>query len=203
VDALPPPQPPREPAAATYLAATDIRPRNEEERRLCAKASNPDWLYLGGLLALDVGSVLLHPQIKYNESQAVRTFGAGFIGLSWGATLGGGVLALPTCKPYWAPGAPPEGDVRRGWPLTLALATVAAGTSPLIVGIVTGSLPRNWSFEERSSRLWLAAGSGFAGALLPHIPFLSPKTTRAARELERLRVDPTVGGAQVTYTVRF
>lgn len=154
-------------------------------------------------MALDVGSILLHPQLKYNASQFARTLGPAAIGLTFGATIGGGMLSLPSCDPNWAPGAPPEGDARARWPVALALAGVSAAVAPLVTGIVTGGLDRTWTFTERSSRMWVAAGSGFVGALLPYIPALSPKTLRAARELERLRIEPTVGGVAAGYTLRF
>jgi hypothetical protein len=167
-------------------------------------------LYLGGLLTLDVVSIGLHPTLKYNPSQGARTFGAGFIGFSWGATLGGGVLTLPACDPNWVSTPPPEGDFRQVWPIALAIATLSAGTAPILVGITTGGLPRNWTYSERSSRMWIAAGAGFIGSLLPYVPALSPAPWAAKRELERLRVEPmvresagTIDGAYATYTRAF
>jgi hypothetical protein len=44
-------------AGGTYAYAPgDIYPRTDRERDLCDRASRPDWLYLGGLAALDVGA---------------------------------------------------------------------------------------------------------------------------------------------------
>jgi hypothetical protein len=196
------PQPP----AAHFSAPTDIHPRTPEERELCERASRPDWIYLAGLLSLDVASILVHPTLKQNESPAIRTLGAGFIGFSWGATLGGGALTLPACDPNWVWSAPPEGDVRSGWPLTLALSLVATTTAPFIVGVVTGPLPGTWTYTERSTRLYFAGGAALLGSLLPHIPvpILSPVPFRAARELENLRFAPMEGGgAMGLYTTRF
>lgn len=191
------------PPAARFVAPGDLGPRTDEERQLCEKAARPDFLYLGGLLALDVGAVLAHPWLKYAPTQGERALGPMFIGLAWGATLGGGVLATPQCDPLAAPVGPPEGEIRKRWPLTIAVSTIAAATAPFITGIVTGPLDRRWTYGERSSRMWLAALSGLTGSLLPHIPFLSPKPYRAVRQLERLRVEPNVAGVGVSYTLTF
>lgn len=209
MDAVPPSPPAvvspaaQQPPAAHFIAATDIRPRAGKEQELCERASHTDWLYLSGLVALDVGAIALHPALKFDSSQFIRTLGPAFIGLTWGATLGGAPLTRPACDPTWVWSPPPEGDVRARWPLALAMSGLAAATAPLLVGIVTGNLDSEWSFSERSSRLWIAAGSGFIGSFLPYIPALSPRPWRAARELEHLRAMPVVGGAMGTYSFTF
>lgn len=191
------------PPAARFTAAGQIAPQNDEERDLCERGSSPDYLYLGGLLALDVAAIAVHPTLKQDDHQIVRTLGSGFIGLSWGATLGGAPLTLPTCDRTWVYGPPPEGDIRARWPFALALSLAAATTAPIIVGITTGPLPSQWTYGERSSRLWIAAGTGAIGSLLPYVPVLSPRTWRAGKELERLRFAPIEGGAYGVYTVAF
>lgn len=210
-DAAPPSPPalvapaPPPPPAAQFAAATDIRPRDAEEKALCARASHADWFYLGGLVALDVVSIVAHATLKQDESSTVRTLGAGFIGLTWGATIGGAVLALPACEPHYVPSPPPEGIVRSRWPLAIAVSMIATTTAPFVVGIVTGPLPSTWTYTERSSRLYVAAGAGLVGSILPYIPIpiLSPVPYRAARELERLRFAPLEGGGMGVYTTRF
>lgn len=192
-----------QPPAAGFASATDIRPRTDEEKELCARGSNPDWLYLSGLVALDVGSIVAHAWLKQEESQFVRTLGAGFIGFSWGATLGGGRLSIPTCDRNWVWSPPPEGEVRSHWPLTLALTAISAVSAPFVVGVVTGPLPINWTYSERTSRLYFASGAAALGSLLPHLSFLSPAPWRAKRELERIRYTPMVGGGVASYTLTF
>jgi hypothetical protein len=49
----------------------------------------------------------------------------------------------------------------------------------------------------------MAGGVAFTGALLPYVPFLSPKTWRAARELQNLRAATDGKSAYVGYTLRF
>ena len=187
----------------SLVAPTDLHPRPDEERDLCSRASHPDWLYLGGLVALDVDAILLHPTLKQEDSQAVRALGPGLLGLTWGATLGGAVLSRPTCDPNFVWSAPPDGDVRSSWPLATALALVSAATAPLLVGIVTGPLSTQWEYPERSSRLWISAGAGAIGSLLPRIPWIAPAPHRAGLELERLRLEPQKSGATATVTWRF
>lgn len=110
---------------------------------------------------------------------------------------------MPKCHPQYAGGAPPEGDVRSSLPLALGLATLAGVTAPILVGIETGSLAPSWTTEERVMRLVTAGLAGFAGALIPYIPFLAPPNWRAAKELERLRVAPLDRGAWIGWTATF
>ena len=81
VDSAPPPPPPSPPAYV--YAATDERPRTPEEQKLCAKASDPDWLYLGALVALDAGAVVLDwdPDVQNSSSGVVRFTGPVALGL--------------------------------------------------------------------------------------------------------------------------
>lgn len=206
MDALPPSPPAvvAEPPAAHFIAASDIRPRNDEEKEICERGSRPDWLYLGGLVALDVVSIGIHPTLKQNDTQMLRYAASGFIGLTWGATIGGAPLTLPTCDPHWVWSSPPEGEVRARWPLALALSLAATATAPFVVGITTGPLPLGWDYTERATRMWIAAGSGLVGSLLPYVPALSPRTLNAARELERIRFGPMAGGGGfATYQLTF
>jgi hypothetical protein len=173
----------------------DIAPRTGRERELCDRASRPDWLYLGGLLLLDVGALWVgtSDSVKYSDSVPVRTSGAAFIGLTWGATLGGSWLALPKCSPRWLESPPREGEVGATWPLALSIALLAGATAPLVNGIAIGNAPVEWSTFEREMHVAVAAVFGFGGALLPYV--LPPRTLSAARELEHIRIEPLVTGA--------
>ncbi len=196
----PPPPPPTPPA---YVwAATDIGPRSQEERDLCNKARHPDWLYLGGLVLADVASIYLDTQVfKASGEPGVRFFGPAVVGLSVGATIGGGYLALPKCSNTWAYNAPPEGDVRHDWPIALALAGLSAGVAPIVFGVETGPWQPDWTTTERSMRIVVASVSGFTGALLPYL--LPPKTWRAAKQLEHLRAGGDQQGAFIGYSIKF
>ncbi len=207
MDAAPPPaSPPNDPPAYVY-APSDIYPVGERERDLCAKADHPDWIYLGGLLALDVGSIWLNGRLMLNQDSAgLRLLGPAAVGFSWGATIGGGYLALPKCDPHWVTYAPREGDVRATWPLALTLALVGGMMGATITGVVTtaASTPEElkiWSTEERAARLWIAGGMGFIGALVPYL--LPPQTWRASRELAHIRATADSHGAYLNYSVAF
>lgn len=200
LDTLPPPTIP-DPPAYVY-GPSSIYPHEGREKDLCESASSPDWLYLAGLVALDVGAIWVQSATKYQPGTAVRLVGPGLVGLTWGATLGGGYLALPKCDPHWVGFAPREGKVRKSWPLALSIALLGGVTAPVIVGIANGfAVPLDWTTEERSARVLISGGLGFVGALLPYV--LPPKTWSAAKELERIRADVTAKGAFVTYGVRF
>lgn len=191
MDSLPP-----EPPPLYAFAPGDIYPVGAREKELCDAADHPDWLYLGALLALDAGSIYLNSAVKFEDAAWKRQLGPAAIGLSWGATIGGGYLAMPKCEPHWVPTAPREGQVRSRWQLALSLALASSISAPFIMGIATGyPLPDNWSTEERSMRLVVSSSLGFVGALLPYV--LPPRTWRAARELERIRLSG--GGSNGTY----
>jgi len=198
LDALPP-----SPPASYSYAPGDIYPRGSREEDLCATASHADWIYLGALVALDVGSFYWgsRDEFKFDPSWVKRYTGPAMIGLTWGATLGGGYLALPKCEPHWVSHAPREGGVRASWPIALSLALLAGATAPIVNGIAVGycndsrcqgGLPGFWSDEERSMHLVVAGVAGFGGALLPYL--LPPRTWSAAKELEHLRVGADARG---------
>jgi hypothetical protein len=215
LDSLPP-EPPVPPAV---YAPGDIYPRGPRERELCAAAGRPDWLYLGGLLALDVGAIALGTSqaIKYFAGStpgavAVRLSGPAAIGLTWGATVGGAWLALPACDARWVGEMPREGAVRATWPVALSLALLAAATAPIVNAIAIGGcdassatcqggLPADWTTLEREMHVVTAAIAGFGGALLPYV--LPPRTWAAAREIDRLRFGAGGRGAYVGYAVAF
>jgi hypothetical protein len=180
-------------------APGDIYPRGDRERDLCATAGRPDWLYLGALTLLDVGSIAFasNGTVKYAEDPGsgfsrpaafALTWGAPTaVGLTWGATVGGAWLAMPKCSPSWVGEAPPEGGIRETWPVAFAFALLAGATAPIVNGIAIGStLPDSWSDEERVGHLIAAGVAGFVGALVPYL--VPPRTWSAARELERLRL---------------
>jgi hypothetical protein len=176
-------------------------PHPEEQARLCDSAASPDWLYLGVLAAMDVGAVYLEAQWNNADSLATRLTAPGLVGFAWGATLGGGYLALPKCDRHWVRYPPREGEVRATWPLTLGITVLAAISAPVIVGTIQGPLLPNWTDEERFGHLAFASGGAILGALLPYV--LPPKTWRAARELQRIRAGADQTGAYVTYTLRW
>jgi hypothetical protein len=194
LDSLPP-----QPPAIVADAPGDIYPRNLRERDLCARASRPDYLYLGGLLALDMATFWggVQPPIKYSTSLFVQFTGPMMIGLTWGATVGGAWLALPKCSAEWVVESPREGRVRESWPLALSLAVLAGTTAPIINAIAfgncnnpnpegcIGNLPGNWTTFDREMHVVAAALAGFGGALLPYL--LPPSTLVAARQLDHLR----------------
>jgi hypothetical protein len=215
VDALPPPPP-----AAYAYAPGDVAPRGAREEELCNTASRPDWLYLGALVAIDVGAFWGGTQdvFKYGDI-GVRMMGPAIVGLAWGATIGGGYLALPKCDKRWVSSPPREGNVRASWPLALSLALFAGATAPIIntIGIgypcgdtsafqghprCQGGLPAIWSDEERAMHLVTAGLAGFGGALLPYV--VPPRTWSAAREIERLRFGADArGNVTIGYVVAF
>jgi hypothetical protein len=198
VDALPPAPPSTPPAlsAPAYptVAPGDIYPRTGRERDLCRLASHPDWFYLGGLLALDAGAIAYGSsyRVKWEDVRqdaATVTFrlsGPFAIGLAWGATIGGGYLALPKCSPEWVGETPREGIVRENWPIAISLALLAGATAPIINAVAIGyTLPTPWSDAERVMHLVTAGVAGFGGALLPYL--LPPTTASAAREIDKIR----------------
>jgi hypothetical protein len=184
-----PPLPPPPPTPVYAVAPSDIYPRSGREVELCAKASRPDYLYLGSLVALDIGALWFGSSdiVKFSSSVPLRTFvGPGIIGATWGATVTGAFLALPKCEPHWVGETPREGDVRTGWPLAIALALLAGATAPIVNAVAIGyNLPIEWSTPEREAHLAVAGVAGFAGALVPYL--LPPTTLSAARELDKLR----------------
>ena len=200
MDAPPPPPPP--PPAYVY-AATDERPRGAHETELCAKASTPDWLYLGAGVLLTAAAITLDNDVKYNNSQFIRQLGPSSVGLTWGFTLGGGYLSIPKCSMDFVPSLPPEGDVRATWPMATAFAVLAGLTAPVIVAVENGAPSPFWDNGERVSRVLLASGFGVAGSLLPYL--IPPRTWSASRELQRLRAGATQDGRGVfvSYGIRF
>jgi hypothetical protein len=205
LDAAPPPQAVSPLAEAAYVyAPTDVAPKGQREAELCDRASRTDWLYLGALLALDVGGIFVEAQggLQNSDTTALHFVGPVALGLPWGATLGGGYLALPKCDPQWVTAPAREGDVRASWPLALAIGLLAGATAPVIDSIVIGGYPQQWSTTERSLHVLTAGVAGFTGALVPYL--LPPRTWSAARELQRLRVGGTSGaGLQFAYAVSF
>jgi hypothetical protein len=198
LDAAPPPPPPY------VYAATDYRPRGDREVELCKRASRVDWLYFGGSVLADVGTITLDELVfQVSGTEAVRLVGPPLVGLSWGFTVGGGYLALPKCSPDFVGAAPPEGNVRADWPMAVGMTLLATATAPALVGIETGVGPVTypWSTTERTLRLVLAGAGGLAGALLPYL--LPPRTWRAAKELQHLRAGATAHGGFVGYAISF
>ncbi len=194
---------PPSPAEAPYVyAATDIRPRQSKEIELCEKASHFDWQYSGSALLGFLGAVYLNVgYLKQLGEPGVRLVGPGLVGFTWGALLSGGYLSLPKCDPLWSGGPPPEGNVRSIWPLATAITILSAVTAPFMDWVWAGQAKLNWPVPERSARVFIAAGTGMLGALFPYV--LPPKTWAARKEIDRMRVEGTLGGAQVTYTLRF
>lgn len=196
--ALPPPP---DPAPYVY-GATDLRPRSTREIELCKQASEFDWQYTGAFAVGLITSVYLDiNQLKQSGTAALRLLGPGLVGFSWGGLLSGGYLSLPKCDPLWAWGPPPEGNIRTVWPMAAAVAIISGVTSPILDYTFLGPVKLQWAVEERSARVFVAAGAGVLGSLFPYI--LPPRTWSAAREIERMRVEGMPGGAQISYTTRF
>ena len=80
---------------------------------------------------------------------------------------------------------------------------MAGATAPILVGLDTGPLPTAWTTEERVTRIVLSAGFGVLGALVPYMPWFAPRTWRAVRELEKLRIEPAERGAVIGWSTRF
>lgn len=191
LDSLPPQPPP------TYLAAPgDIYPRGSLEEKLCDKASHADWLYLGGLAALDTAALWAGSTatVKYSNSVFIRFSGPVMIGATWGATVGGAWLALPKCSKHWVGEPPREGDIHATWPVALSLAILAGATAPIVDAIAIGTCapplcqggyPAFWTTFEREMHIVAGGLAGFGGALLPYL--FPPTTWSAARQLDKLR----------------
>lgn len=194
---------PPSPADAPYIyGATDIRPRQTREIELCEKASHFDWQYAGAFFLGFLGSIYVNiGYLKQEGEPGVRLIGPGLVGFTWGGFLSGGYLSLPKCDPLWAAGPPPEGNVRAAWPMATVIAALAAVSAPFMDYVWAGTAKLNWPVPERSARVFVAAGTGVLGALFPYL--LPPKTWAARKEIDRMRVEGTLGGAQVTYTLRF
>src|ERR1700722_1920532 len=133
LDSLPPPPP-----GSYSYAPGDIYPRGDHEHELCDTASHPDWWYLGALTLLNAGAITYGSVggIQDSSSIVVRFTAPTFVGLAWGAGIGGGWLALPHCDPHFVGELPREGDVRANWPVALSLALLGGATAPMINGIL-------------------------------------------------------------------
>jgi hypothetical protein len=198
-----PPLPPPIVDSHVY-AAGDIFPLGAREEELCARASHPDWVYLGALVALDAAALWFGSSdtVKYASSVPLRLSGPALVGVTWGATVGGAWLSLPKCSPHWIGPSVREGTASATWPLAISLALLAGATAPVINGIAIGSnLPLEWTTLERESHLVVAGLAGFAGALLPYA--IPPRTWSAAQELNRIRLGASARGAFVSYTAAF
>lgn len=194
---------PPAPDQAPYVyAATDIRPRQTREIELCEQASRFDWQYTGMFALGFAASIYVNiDYLKHTGSPVSRLLGPGLVGLSWGGLLSGAYLSLPKCDPLWAYGPPPEGNVRTTWPIATAIAVVSAVTAPMMDYIFLGPVKLQWAVEERSARVFVGAGFGVLGSLVPYL--LPPRTWAAAKEIERMRVQPLPGGAQLSYGAVF
>ncbi len=192
---------PPDPPAYVY-AASDNRPRQPREIALCEKAGTFDWMYTGAMAVGVVGAEYLNLAIlKPQEEPGVRLLGPGLIGFFWGGFLSGGYLSLPKCDPLWAYGPPPEGNVRASWPVAAAISILAGVTAPAMDFIFLGAVPIHWTVTERSSRVFIAMGTGVVGSIFPYV--LPPRTWAAAKEIERIRIGAVAGGPFFSYTLRF
>lgn len=192
---------PEEPPAYVYAAA-DIRPRQRREVELCLQASEFDWVYTGIAAAGVIGAEILNTQtLKQSNHVAVRMIGPALIGLTWGTFLSGGYLSLPKCDATWAYGPPPEGGIRKIWPVAAAITLLTTVTAPALDYVFLGPVKPEWTDTERSFRIFTAMGFGIAGSLLPYV--ISPKPWAATKEIQRMRVTPLAGGAFLSYSLTF
>jgi hypothetical protein len=198
-----PPSPPAEVRPAYGYAATDIRPRDAQERDLCAKAGSFDWLYVGGALVLNVAAGWEDPKIANNTHMAVRMLGPAMVGTTFGFFTGGTYLALPKCSPDWIETGMPEGQVRTHWQLAISLALLAGAVAPVVQAVEIGGDADTWGDAERSTRVIVSGVTAFGAALLPYL--LPPRNWRAARELEnlRLRYDTGLRAPVIGYAFTF
>ncbi|MDB4940541.1 MAG: hypothetical protein JWP97_75 [Labilithrix sp.] len=198
-----PPQPDPPAYVEPYVyAATDYAPRQGREIELCKQASHFDWMYTGFAAAGTIASEYVNLQVlKSQEEPGVRLIGPGVTGFFWGMFLSGGYLSLPKCDPNWAYGPPPEGNVRADWPVAITIAMVSIVTAPAIDYMFLGAVPVHWTTLERSSRVFIAMGTGLTGSLIPYL--LPPRTWAARKEIERIRVGALQGGPYVTYGFSF
>jgi hypothetical protein len=187
----------------TAAAPGDIHPRSPREQELCARASHPDWLYLGALAAIGAGGIAYGSwqPARNSDELAVRMVAPSVVGLTWGTVVGGVWLALPQCNDNWVATPPREGNVRTHWELALSLAVLAGATAPIINGIIIGSDPNSWTTLEREMHLVAAGVAGFAGAFLPYL--LPPRSWSAARELDHLRLGADGRSVSLGYSVTF
>lgn len=186
----------------TPTARSPERARRDE---LCDQASSFDWLYTGVVGLGFVGAEFLNTQYWKNDGERlVRFIGPATIGLFWGGFLSGGYLSLPKCQPSWKSGEPLEGNVRSSWQLAAAISLVAAATAPAMDYIFMGPVKPEWTTPERTTRVFIAMGTGVVGSLVPYV--ISPRPWAAKKEIERLRLGPPPAegtGAFMSYTVRF
>jgi hypothetical protein len=195
--APPPPDPP-----PYVYAANDIHPRTAREIELCNTASHFDWIYSGTLLTGVATSVWANIQpLKNSKEPGLRLLGPGIVGLTWGAFLTGSYLSLPKCDPNWVEGPGPEGNIRATWPIATVLTLLAGVSAPFIDYSFLGPIKTKWPVPERGARIFIAGGAGIVGALIPFV--LPPSTWRAKKEIEKLRVEGTLGGASIGYVTSF
>jgi hypothetical protein len=201
VDPSPPPAVVQQEPPYVY-AATDIRPRQQKEIELCEKASHFDWQYTGAMGLLFATSVYFNlDYFKQHGPVSIRMIGPMTEGFFWGGFLSGGYLSLPKCDPLWAPGAPPEGNVRAAWPIATAITLLSAISAPFLDYTFLGFQKPGWSTEEKSARIFIAGGFGVMGALFPYL--LPPRTWAAAKQIEKMRVEGYRDGAVLSYRVLF
>ena len=189
-------------APAYVYAANDLRPRQPKEIELCETASHFDWQYTGAFALGFSASVYANiDRLKHQGEVGLRLLGPALVGFTWGGFLSGGFLSLPKCDPLWAEGAPPEGNIRADWPMATAITVLAGVTAPFMDYAFLGPVKVFWAVEERSARVFIASATGMLGALFPYL--LPPRTWSARKQIDRMRVEGTIGGASMTYTVRF
>ena len=183
-------------------AASEYRAQPGKDEELCRAASHTDWLYIAGTLALDAAWIAADTQyFRFRDEPGVRLIGPSMMGLFWGATLGGALLSRPQCDPGLIHWAPPEGNIHTEMPLLFAVALTSLATAPFVARIEQGAIRAEWPIWERAWSTVLPMVTGFGGTFLPLL--FPPRTYRAARELQNLRIGVDQRGATLGWGFTF
>jgi membrane-bound metal-dependent hydrolase YbcI (DUF457 family) len=85
--------------------------------------------------------------------------------------------------------------------MAAAIALAATISAPALDYVFLGGVPVHWRVTERSSRVFLAMGTGLAGSLFPYL--VKPRPWAARLEIDRIRIGEVAGGPFVSYGLAF